>query len=1032
MLKKTQDYHPSFLIPVIILTITSLPYFVNSQTYNFDHLGLNDGLSQITVNTIFQDSYGYLWFGTQDGLNQYDGYQFKTYKSEPNNENSLSHNWIWDIFEDSNKNLWVSTWSGLNKINPDKSRITKYYTKANRRGSIRGDRPVSVQESSDGKIWIGTWGGGLNVYNPESDSFLCYSNAIQKTGDLPGDFIRKIYLDTQNNLWIGTWAGLWKARITDSEKIEFNYIDIRPGIPRENIKITTITEDQGGNIWFGSLGLGVFRHSANKENIKNYTRDNSALISDQISSIIKDASGNLWIGTVSNGISLLNLQNNQFSFINHDSENPGSLQGNNINSMFMDKSGLIWIGAKGISIFNSSQNKFNFHYDFTSVGREFNSISDVSALAQDSTGRIWVGTDGKGLFCLRKGDSNSNDTWIKEVLDSLKRLNIGAISIDNNNNLWIGSRGNGLIKLSLNQRKITNILSHDKNPDSYGLNFINGLVFIPPSSIWIATYDQGLIEYDIQKRKYEKLYHQQDNSTSFPANYLLRIYRDQMNKLWICTWGAGIIYFNPLNDTWRTFSNIPDDPTSLSDNISHSFCESFSGNKRHVWIGTRKGLSELIISDSIENKFINYYPSDGLAGNIINSILEDENDKLWISSNSGLTRFDLTSHRTRNFDIHDGLQGNEFNAGAGLKLDDGRLAFGGVNGLNIFFPDSISERNYNPDIVINSFKVFTEEIPLNPERETYYLDHQDNFLSFEFSSLDYSQPLKNQYKYQMLGIDRDWIYAEKRRFANYTDLSPGSYTFKVMGSNSDGLWSNKIAKLNIVITPPYWQTWWFRVTIGLLLVGLIYFFLNNRLQKIRDIEKLRVRIASDLHDDIGSSLTRITIHSQLLQNGKDKNKATASIEKIGELSREIISTMSDIVWSIDARNDGLSDMLDRVRDFAYDTLSEKDISVIFREEGMTKHKKIDVLFRQNIFSIFKESVNNIVKHSEADKVEIILINTHKEFSMKISDNGKGFDEEKIKKGNGLQNMKMRAKRIGATLEIEDSKGTIILLQSKNL
>ncbi len=208
--------------------------------------------------------------------------------------------------------------------------------------------------------------------------------------------------------------------------------------------------------------------------------------------------------------------------------------------------------------------------------------------------------------------------------------------------------------------------------------------------------------------------------------------------------------------------------------------------------------------------------------------------------------------------------------------------------------------------------------------------------------------------------------------------------------------------------------------------------MSYRIQKIRDIEKLRVRIASDLHDDIGSSLTRITIHSQQLKDSKDKNKVASSVEKIGELSREIISTMSDIVWSIDARNDSLSDMLDRARDFAYNTLSEKDIIVSFKAEGMVRNKKIDVLFRQNIFSIFKESINNIVKHAEADNVDIVLINSEKEFVMKISDNGKGFEEANTKKGNGLQNMKMRAKRIGASLDIINSQGTVILLKSKSL
>ncbi|MCF8389982.1 MAG: hypothetical protein K9H12_04780, partial [Bacteroidales bacterium] len=579
---------------------------------------------------------------------------------------------------------------------------------------------------------------------------------------------------------------------------------------------------------------------------------------------------------------------------------------------------------------------------------------------------------------------------------------------------------------------LSNMVEYPGNPETRGLNYINGLAFIEPQNLYIATYEMGLILYNTKLKTYERFFGNAEDPESFPANYLLRIFKDKSNKLWICSWGAGIIHFDPEKKDWKSYSNIPNDPSSLADNIPQSFCETAKNSKRKIWIGTRKGLSLLDLNNGTNNSFKNYYPSSGLPGSIINSILEDDEAYLWMSTNSGLCRFSPDSLKFLNFEEHDGLQGNEFNSGAGIRLLDGRIMFGGVNGFNIFYPDSVKPSSYSPEIVITSFRVFDEEIPFNPQSPHIKLSYKENFFSFNFASLDYTQPSQNQYKYQLTGVDKDWVFSDKRRYASYTKIDPGDYSFKVMGTNSDGQWSNKIAEFNIEITPPYWQTWWFRISLGLILTALIYLFISYRINKIKDIEKLRVRIASDLHDDIGSSLTRITIHSQQIQANNNNHSMSSAIDKIGELSRDIISTMSDIVWSIDARNDSLADMLDRMSDFAYNTLSEKDITVLFREEGMKKNKKIDVLFRQNIFSIFKESINNIVKHAEAEKVEIMLMNSENEFMMKIHDNGKGFSEHAIKKGNGLQNMRMRAGRIGASFEIENTQGTLVILKCKKL
>lgn len=316
--------------------------------------------------------------------------------------------------------------------------------------------------------------------------------------------------------------------------------------------------------------------------------------------------------------------------------------------------------------------------------------------------------------------------------------------------------------------------------------------------------------------------------------------------------------------------------------------------------------------------------------------------------------------------------------------------------------------------------------------ESILLNHDQNFFSFEFASSDFSLPENNLFKYKLEGIDEDWVNSAGRHYASYTNIDPGHYRFVVMGTNRDGTWSDRIASINLVIKPPFWQKWWFRSLVILLALTILYGLHLYRLNRVREIERLRIRIASDLHDDVGSALTRISIHSQQIAGNRDRDLIATSSDRISELSRQVISTMSDIVWSIDARNDRITDLIDRMKDFAYNTLSEKEIRVTFEDDGLEGKKKLPVLIRQNLYYIFKEAINNIVKHSGADDVIIRMLNRDQSFNMTIADNGSGYDEESIRKGNGIRNMNLRANRIGAKIEFRTDNGVEITLSMKSI
>ncbi|MBN1408873.1 MAG: hypothetical protein JW956_13835, partial [Calditrichaceae bacterium] len=443
--------------------------------------------------------------------------------------------------------------------------------------------------------------------------------------------------------------------------------------------------------------------------------------------------------------------------------------------------------------------------------------------------------------------------------------------------------------------------------------------------------------------------------------------------------------------------------------------------------------------DKKTETFINFTTKDGLSNNVIYGIVIDKNKKLWLSSNNGLMYFDPDSRDIRNYTVEEGLQNNEFNAGAYFKTHEGKLIFGGINGLNIFDPDSIQQSKYQPPIVFTDFRLYNQSIqpglisPLkNPIQYTdkIELNYQDKVFSIDFASLDYNNPEKNIFYYQLEGFDENWIYAGTRNTVTYTNLNPGTYIFKVRGSNNDGIISKRSKSLIISIIPPYWQTIWFNTLIVLIVAALLYWLYRYRLTRVLEMERMRIRIASDLHDDIGSTLTKIAINSEIIQSTQNAEKIRQSSIKIGRMSREIISSMSDIIWSIDARNDTIKDLLDRMRDFSSTSFAESKIKVNFISSDFPLSRKIPVQFRQNVFMIYKESLHNILKHAEASEVEINFSITGGNYSLCIKDNGKGFDPAKGYSGNGIKNMKLRAARIHAKINMDNNNGCQVCLIGK--
>jgi ligand-binding sensor domain-containing protein/signal transduction histidine kinase len=1017
-----------FAIWVIFVWLTSFGhYHIHAQVIRFQRLGKEAGYSQNTINCIYQDHNGLLWMGTQDGLNKYDGYQFEIFRHHKEDSTSLSHSWIWDIAEDRYQQLWVATWQGLNKMDTISGKFIRFLPQSKNLSGKIGSRPTSLANDERGFLWISFWGAGLCRYDHEKNHFQDF-RANNTSEGLPSDFVRKLYIDRNNQLWICTWDGLARLEYRNNEPQIAKVALRKDDTDLNNIKITCAADYGNSNLWLGTLENGIISLNTETGETEQFLHEPKSLKSNDISALYLDSRNKMWVGTTADGLHIYNEQIKGFDGFEHNEGDEQTISGNYVASIFEDNSGIIWIGANGINKYNPRQLRFS-HFKHHPRDRHSLSNNRVTAFCEDHKGNIWIGTDGSLDYFNPANKTFKNIFQDNERSISLSDNNLTSIILDKNDRLLIGTGGGGLNVFNSASNEIYAIKEDPENPHTKGINYITSLTQDKNGNIWIATFDRGLIRMDNTYQRFTHFVADTSRENSLSGNYLLYLHLDSFGNLWIGTWGAGLCRYDPVNKQFTTYANRKDEPNSLSGNIVEYIYETHNEGNRYLWVGTNSGLSVARLIYPTDNlSFYNFTQKDGLPGNIVYGILEDDDRNIWVSTTNGLAKLNLSDSTFNIFDHNDGLQANEFNGGACLKLTNGHMLFGGVNGFNLFHPDSIKNLPFDAPVILTGLKVMNEERYLGNNLNSpidLQLNYQQNFFDFDFAAIHFADPAGHRYAYSMEGVDDQWVMAEDRAYARYTNLDPGKYTFRVKASNKDGKWSPHQAQMAIEIIPPFWQTWYFRALILFVLIFIIYALHRFQVKKAVEVERLRVRIASDLHDDIGAALTRISIYSEQLQQLQQKDKIRHLAQKIGAISREVISSMSDIVWSIDARNDTVEDLLHRMHDFNFKSLSDQGIKVFFEQKGLKLKKPIPAHLRQNLYYIYKEAMNNILKHSCANKVDVGIGNKSGHFEMTIRDNGKGIDLTNSHVGNGLKNMQMRAKRIKGHVEIYNNDGALV-------
>ena len=854
---------------VVILLLFLRGYAGNTQQYYFSGYSISDGLPQSVVNCIFQDSKGYLWFGTQNGLAKFNGYAFEAFTCNPGDSNSIANNWINAITEDKEANLWVATKGGLVKYIRKEKRFSRirytppyanlatdciYDVKCARNGNILINMPpvltvcdpktlnfrhfimpfafdgsakdnnIPLLEDRNGTIWVAST-KGLAAFDPATSSFRDFKHLSADPASLSDNNITALYQDTKGVLWVGTSAGL--NRLQDNGKgFDHYFHDIHSEFSLSNNFIRAILADKMGNLWIATEGGGLNRMRKEKDNsifFERFTAEKNGLNHNINLSLAIDKSDNLWIGTLS-GLNKTDLKKRNFKlYRKSDSPYSVDLSGNVIASIYEDENKVIWIGnwGQGLNMYSRETGKV-VHYSSRLTGKYHIPNDYIHCIFEDNRHTVWIGTRDGLLVYERKGERfiRPDELLKNKSITGFPGLRINMMIQDHKGNYWIAT--------------------HD------------GLFNIRQDGMLTDHYYAGAIP-----------------GFRISSNLVYAVLEDRNGAIWVGTIN-GLDVIDTTKGSIKHFSKSDKQENALSDNFITALCEDQNGD---IWIGTNSYVNRY----SKKNATFSYYSSQqGFPSNLVYSISEDNNHDLWFATGNGLCRFEAASGKFRTYSVEDGLQSPEFNMGASFRGADGQMFFGGMNGFNLFYPDSLSDNLHIPVIAITAaYKVSKGAREyLNLEKgDPVVLNHYENTFTIEFAALEFTNPVKNRYAYKLEGVDDDWNDIGTRNFVAFTNLQPGEYTLRVKGCNNDGRWNETGASLPILIYPPWWKSKAAYVAYLLLAGFLVFLYIKirerNHIKERRILEE-KVRVRTQMIEDQKSEIMNKNLELNELNAAKDK------------------------------------------------------------------------------------------------------------------------------------------------------------------
>jgi len=1038
----------------------------------FETITLEDGLSQSTIFCILQDSQGFMWFGTEDGLNKYDGYNFTVYKNDPEDPSSLGKNWIMALVEDDLGNLWIGTRDGgLNYFDRTHNRFIHYRHDPDNPDSLNSNRITALHLDQRGDLWIGSEEDGMDRLvlstsgrdegtDQENQIFIHYRHNPDDENSLSSNAVSAIHESEDGSLWVGTADRGLNRYDPQREYWEFFVNESSNPDSISHNEITTIIEDQSGILWIGTGGGGFMKYDQTEGRfIPYYPHPEDQESFNDITAINQDRDGTMWIGTWGGGLLNFDPENEIFKFYQNDPGDPHSLSSGIVYAILQDREGVYWFSINGVGINKLGLGRWNFaHYKKDPANPNSPNDDMIWEIYQEEEGDLWIGTMLGGV---NRYDPETQ-IWNHYRHDpddptSLSSNWVWTIFEDSAGIFWIGNRS-GLDRFDphsdsiLGDGAFTHFVPDPDGPPQSNSNKVTEIYEDSLGDFWIGT-EGGVYRFD---RKTESWSQTGRVGIIFPDvmrnAFIISIFEDQEGKLWFGTLGSGLGIYDPAMGTFAHYEYDPDDPLSLASNTVLAFFQDKDGV---MWIGTQGGLERF---EPQSKTFSQYREQDGLPNDVIYSILEDKQGYFWLSTNKGISRFDPHQETFKNYDVTDGLQSNEFNGKSSFVNERGDIYLGGIDGFNVFIPEYIQDNPTIPPIVLTSLMAGGKRVDLDPISENLHevtLKWPDNALEFEYAALSFAHPEKNQYAYYLEGFEDTWNYVGTRRFGGYTNLPGGFYTLLIKGSNNDGVWNETGTAIKINVIPPFWATWWLRGIVILSILGIVYGGYHLRVRSLQakerelafqvelrtnelietqktlrksEMEKAiateRNRLARELHDSVTQSLYSLTLFSEAARHLAEE-QGLESIEKqinqIGVIGLQALKEMRLLVYELqppELERDGLVRAL-RKRLDAVEGRAGIDARIEVEEFA-----SLPGLVEQELFRIAQEALNNALKHAAAGSVVVHLRRENDRIDMIIVDDGVGFDPQSLSDsgGMGLKSIRERTERLGGVVDILTKPG----------
>lgn len=1018
------------IVTIFLVSMVTLPLTIHAQqSITFDHISLETEPRTLYIKEIIQDSKGMIWLGTLGGLVKYDGYTFTAYSHNTDDPNSISSNEVTALIEGSDGAIWVATDNGvLHHFDRNTGVFIRYDLHPPDHPETETGSIQCIFEDRQKNIWIGTYNQGLIRFDRHTREFVKYEIETKSVTHGYKNIIISIHEISEDKLLVGAQRrGLWEF---DKEKKSFTFVphlsvteddfdEISKYSFYESMSINALLKDSAGGLWLGSDN-GLFYSSSNNGTFKRFQYDANDPYSfhgKKIEHIVEDFQGYVWVSTVDAGLSRYNRSLKRFEQFSNDS-GPVNLSRDNISALYQDSHGTIWIGVLGYGLHKYSPLKQIFPY-YTKDPRNLNSLSDprVYSIIEDSFGTVWVGTLSGGLNRLdRRTSTFSHINQKTRSQNGLRNDTVLSLCEDDQETLWIGTVF-GIDKLDLNTGIITHLEEDKINRFRVPESTARPIYMDRNGTMWMGILGQGLYQYDRKNDDFIRYVYDPEDPTSISSNTQKVIYHSRTEQLWIGTEEGGLNRFVPENESFIRYSHDPQNPDSLSDTWVYCIHEDVDGS---LWLGTRKGINHF---DPATGKATAYDIEDGLIDNVVYGILPESDHLLWLSTNKGLSRFNTRDKSFENFDHSYGLQDDEFNTGAYFRNSSGELFFGGQKGFHIFRPETIVRNELEPPIIFTSFKIYDDELLLDGSsainlKETVF-PHNSNHISLEFAALDFINPARNRYAYMLEGVDRDWVDAGTRRFVNYASLSPGTYTFRVKGANSHGIWNHSGASLTFTILPPFWATLWFRILIGILIIGAIisaFLIRTNSLRRQRaelahqvDVRTNELKAKTSeleafsysVSHDLRTPVWHINLFGKLLRKNQSEHlneEGKRHLEIIVNSSKSTLLIIEDLLYLALPENKVLRispvDLSRLAKDVSSELIEiepERDVDISIEKNLVAQcDERLIAIVLRNLFS-------NALKYTDSrDRAEIRFhsVNENGNLFYAVSDNGIGLQAEK--------------------------------------